>query len=106
MFDSNFNILFYVCLDSIVQYRLDSSVDEDCQIREYLQRKRLDAVLAVQQEERDDTSLSRSCLFCRESFTGNRAELFNHMAFSHSFNVGQPDNIGLSVQYLKKNATV
>ncbi|XP_041458691.1 zinc finger protein 277-like [Lytechinus variegatus] len=83
-----------------VQYRLDSSVDEDCQIREYLQRKRLDAVLAFQQAERDDTSLSRSCLFCRESFTGNRADLFNHMAFSHSFNIGQPDNIVFANDFL------
>eukprot|EP00057_Strongylocentrotus_purpuratus_P033998 XP_793573.2 PREDICTED: zinc finger protein 277 [Strongylocentrotus purpuratus] len=86
--------------DTDVQYRLDSSLDEDCQIREYLQRKRLDAVLAVQQEERDDTSLSRSCLFCRESFNGNRADLFNHMAFSHSFNVGQPDNIVFANEFL------
>lgn len=83
-----------------VQYRLGESIPEDHQLREYLQRKRLDAVLATQQAERDDMSLSRSCLFCRESFTGNRAELFNHMAFSHSFNVGQPDNIVFANEFL------
>ena len=86
-------VLFWF-VGTTVQYTLDPSMPDDRLIREHLQRRQLSAVLAVQQGEREDLSLSRSCLFCRDTFTGNRAELFNHMAFSHSFNVGQPDNIG------------
>ncbi|XP_072175623.1 zinc finger protein 277-like [Diadema setosum] len=81
-------------------YSLDPSMSQDRQIRECLQRERLDAVLTVQQRERDDSSLSRSCLFCREHFEGNRAPLFNHMAFDHNFNVGQPDNIVFANEFL------
>lgn len=28
-----------------------------------------------------------------------RAELFKHMAVDHSFNVGNPDNIGMTLAY-------
>ena len=33
-----------------------------------------------------------SCLFCRSVFNCPR-DVFNHMAFSHNFSVGQPDNL-------------
>ena len=49
-------------------------------------------MLAVQEEERNDTTFSRGCLFCRQVFTKHRL-LFDHMAFDHNFSVGQPDNL-------------
>ena len=56
-----------------------------------------EAVLEVQQAEREDTVFSHRCLFCRDVFTGNRTLLFQHMLADHSFNVGQPDNLGMHV---------
>ena len=51
-------------------------------------------MLDVQQQERRDAKFSRMCLFYSETLSGNRAVLFQHMLEAHSFNVGQPDNLG------------
>ncbi|KAM6937919.1 zinc finger protein 277 [Xenentodon cancila] len=66
---------------------------EDRMLRENLQQKRLEEVLEQQQQEREDCSFQRLCMFCNEEFTGNRAALLNHMARDHSFSIGLPDNI-------------
>ena len=76
-------------------FLLSDSLEEDKQIREYLQRKRLQAILEAQQEERNDTSFSRPCLFCSKQFDGNRADLIDHIAFDHNFSIGKPDDLGL-----------
>ncbi|XP_077981074.1 zinc finger protein 277-like [Glandiceps talaboti] len=81
-------------------YLLSDVLPEDKQIREYLQRKRLDWILETQQKERMDSSFSRGCLFCRQHFEGNRAELLNHMAHDHGFSVGQPDNLVFTTEFL------
>ena len=52
--------------------------------------------MEIQQAEREDSTFSHRCLFCREVFTGNRVLLFQHMLEDHSFNVGQPDNLGMN----------
>ena len=52
--------------------------------------------MEIQQAEREDSTFSHRCLFCRDVFTGNRALLFQHMLEDHSFNVGQPDNLGMN----------
>ena len=54
-----------------------------------------EAILEIQQAEREDSAFSHKCLFCRDVFTRNRALLFQHMLEDHSFNVGQPDNLGI-----------
>ena len=51
--------------------------------------------MEIQQAEREDSTFSHRCLFCRDVFTGNRALLFQHMLEDHSFNVGQPENLGM-----------
>uniref|UniRef100_A0A8D3CVW9 Zinc finger protein 277 n=1 Tax=Scophthalmus maximus TaxID=52904 RepID=A0A8D3CVW9_SCOMX len=66
---------------------------EDRILRENLQQKRLEEVLEQQQQERDDGSFQRLCMFCSDEFTGNRSSLLNHMAREHSFSIGLPDNI-------------
>lgn len=43
--------------------------------------------------EREQTDFSRQCLFCKEVCNGNRLVLFQHMFESHSFHIGQPDNV-------------
>ncbi|KAJ8245662.1 hypothetical protein GJAV_G00273120 [Gymnothorax javanicus] len=73
---------------------------EDRVLREQLQHKRLVEVLEQQQQERDDLSFQRECLFCSDQFTGNRSLLLNHMAKEHSFNVGLPDNIVYCSEFL------
>ncbi|CAI9724398.1 finger 277 [Octopus vulgaris] len=83
-------------------YLLSDVFPEDKYLRQYLQKKRLETALEVQQKERTDQTFSRDCLFCREHFLGNRSELFNHMAFDHGFNVGQPDNLVFVSEFLNK----
>ena len=56
-----------------------------------------EALLEVQQKEREDDSFHQPCLFCSEQCSGNRSSLFAHMLNSHRFTIGQPDNIGKSI---------
>jgi len=73
-------------------YFLSDVLAEDRELRLHLQLEKLQHVLDVQERERNDTAFSRSCLFCRSVFNCPR-DVFNHMAFSHNFSVGQPDNL-------------
>lgn len=50
-------------------------------------------MLEVNREEREDNGFCRRCLFCRDVIRGNRSDYFNHMRDSHSFHIGQPDNL-------------
>ncbi|GFO06362.1 Zinc finger protein 277 [Plakobranchus ocellatus] len=50
-------------------------------------------VLAQQQREREETKFCRQCLFCKQTFCGNRAVLFDHLLRDHMFHMGQPDNL-------------
>ncbi|KAG5830747.1 hypothetical protein ANANG_G00313880 [Anguilla anguilla] len=81
-------------------FLLCDALPEDRILREQLQQKRLEEVLEQQQQERDDQSFQRMCLFCNDEFTGNRSLLLNHMAREHSFNVGLPDNIVYCSEFL------
>ncbi|XP_052779243.1 zinc finger protein 277-like [Mya arenaria] len=81
-------------------YLLSDVHPEDKELREFLQKRKLEVVLAAQQRERDNETFCRGCLFCREQFKGNRSDLFNHMAEDHSFNVGQPDNLVFTNEFL------
>ncbi|XP_072027665.1 zinc finger protein 277-like [Amphiura filiformis] len=81
-------------------FLLSDALEEDKQIREYLQRKRLQVILEAQQKERIDTSFSRSCLFCSHYFEGNRAALIDHMAFDHHFSIGKPDDLVFTKEFL------
>lgn len=89
-------IFFFVLTDvgpKIQYFLLCDSLPEDRNLREDLQRQRLENVLECQQQERSDTHFSRGCLFCKQHFEGNRSSLFTHMASDHGFNVGLPDNL-------------
>ncbi|XP_065668162.1 zinc finger protein 277 isoform X2 [Hydra vulgaris] len=74
-------------------YMLTNFIPEDEAIRDELTLEKLENVLEEQQLERNDSSFSKTCLFCKETFQGNRAKIFKHMAKEHSFNVGNSDNI-------------
>lgn len=45
------------------------------------------------QKEREDLTFSRTCLFCKKNFTGNRSLLLEHFTEQHNFFMGQPDNL-------------
>ncbi|KAG7454719.1 hypothetical protein MATL_G00262740 [Megalops atlanticus] len=81
-------------------FLLCDALPEDRVLREQLQQRRLEEILEQQQQERDDHSFQRTCLFCSEEFSGNRSLLLNHMAKEHSFNVGLPDNIVYCTEFL------
>ncbi|KAL3852351.1 hypothetical protein ACJMK2_016006 [Sinanodonta woodiana] len=83
-------------------YLLSDTHPEDRQLRDFLQRRRLERVLGCQQKEREDMQFSRGCLFCKQHFTGKRALLFDHMAEDHNFNIGQPDNLVFTDELLAK----
>jgi len=74
---------------------------EDKELRKKLQHERLEFVLSVQEEERKNIGFDRGCLFCRQQFTSASA-LFDHMAFDHNFNVGQPDNLVFVKEFLDR----
>ncbi|XP_078076029.1 zinc finger protein 277 isoform X2 [Mustelus asterias] len=52
-------------------YLLCDVLPEDRVLREQLQQKRLEEVLEQQQQERNDSSFARVCMFCNEEFSGN-----------------------------------
>ncbi|KAI8081889.1 uncharacterized protein B0P05DRAFT_538492 [Gilbertella persicaria] len=65
----------------------------DKEIREDMQRAKLNEVLKTQQNEREtESKLPRKCLFCK-IICENRAVLFKHMFAEHNFNIGLPDNL-------------
>ncbi|KAG1052563.1 hypothetical protein G6F43_005306 [Rhizopus delemar] len=65
----------------------------DKEIREQLQRSKLNEVLKYQQHEREvESKCPRKCLFCK-IIGENRPLLFKHMFSEHNFNIGLPDNL-------------
>ncbi|PVZ98933.1 hypothetical protein BB558_001767 [Smittium angustum] len=65
----------------------------DKELRNKLQQKRLNEVLQIQiQEHKDDSLVSRVCLFCTENCESTSI-LFKHMYKEHGFNIGLPDNL-------------
>jgi len=81
-------------------FLLTDFLPEDESLRSKLNTDKLCKILDEQQAERADNEFSRSCLFCKVMFHGNRAELFKHMAVDHSFNVGNPDNIVHAAEFI------
>ncbi|XP_011406583.1 PREDICTED: zinc finger protein 277-like [Amphimedon queenslandica] len=81
-------------------FLFNDSVPEDKDLREFLRMKRLEALLELQHFERTDNNFKRLCLFCHETFTGNRSVLLEHLFESHSFRIGKPDNIVMIDKFL------
>ncbi|CAG8806239.1 2585_t:CDS:2, partial [Dentiscutata erythropus] len=80
-------------LDQDIIKQLDAEVNEDKNIREELQRDKLNEVLQIQANERNgDSKLQKKCLFCN-NICENRRILFRHMFDEHNFNIGLPDNL-------------
>ncbi|XP_064605513.1 zinc finger protein 277-like isoform X2 [Liolophura sinensis] len=73
---------------------------EDKDLRQFLQKQKLAKVLDQQERERNDDTFSKDCVFCRKNFSGRRADLINHMASQHDFNIGSPDNLVFVDEFL------
>jgi len=74
-------------------YLLTNFLPEDRILRERLKEDKISNMLEEQRSERDDSSFSRQCLFCKQYFKRERKLLFEHMIKDHGFNIGNPDNI-------------
>jgi len=75
-------------------YLLSDDLPEDKELRNTLKEKNpRDEVLELIIREREDKSFSRTCMFCRKHFTGNRSLLFDHLTKDHHLRIGRPDNI-------------
>ncbi|KAJ8047322.1 hypothetical protein HOLleu_06296 [Holothuria leucospilota] len=87
--------------ENVSYFILSDELPEDNELRQKLQMKRLEYILKTQQRERQDEAFSARCLFCQELYSGNRSKLFNHMARDHNFNVGLPDNLVFTEEFIK-----
>lgn len=83
-------------------YLLCDILPEDKEIRQKLQKSKLENILKQQQSEREDSLFSQDCLFCAYHLEGNRADLFTHMATEHGFNIGHSDNVVFVREFLEK----
>jgi len=72
---------------------LSDAVPEDKELRMHLQLMKLEHVLEIQENERNNAEFKRNCFFCRMEFEGSHSKLLDHMAFDHNFSVGQPHNL-------------
>ncbi|KNC75279.1 hypothetical protein SARC_12194 [Sphaeroforma arctica JP610] len=86
--------------ESTLIYMLSDKLAIDAELRNRLEKERLDEVLAVQERERAASDFKRKCLFCTSTVEGNRADMFQHMLTAHHFNVGLPDNIVFVSEFL------
>ncbi|KAK9717453.1 hypothetical protein K7432_006190 [Basidiobolus ranarum] len=75
-------------------YTIDPASSQiDKELRDELQREKLNEILRIQDKERHEDCLkSRKCLFCK-NVCDNRPVLFKHMFSEHNFNIGLPDNL-------------
>ncbi|XP_046387380.1 zinc finger protein 277 isoform X2 [Ischnura elegans] len=76
-------------------FLLSDQLPEDRVLREGLQKKRLEWALRCQEWERADESFERTCLFCKEAFSGKgaRLALLSHLSKSHNLQLGHPHNL-------------
>ncbi|ORE09300.1 hypothetical protein BCV72DRAFT_66514 [Rhizopus microsporus var. microsporus] len=72
----------------------------DKEMREKINRTKLNEVLKFQQHEREvESKCPRKCLFCK--IVGeDRTSLFKHMFSEHNFNIGLPDNLVYVTEFL------
>ncbi|KAJ9083350.1 hypothetical protein DSO57_1035558 [Entomophthora muscae] len=73
---------------------------EDENTRRNLQQEKLKEILAFQDQERQEVAKKpHDCLFCC-TVAEDRAALFKHMFSEHGFNIGLPDNLVYTEEFL------
>ncbi|VDD95902.1 unnamed protein product [Enterobius vermicularis] len=87
-------------------FEMAESLPEDYSLRQRLAMRRLEEALACQQREREDSTFSLQCIFCRYVAVGNRSKIIHHLYMIHHLNLGSPDNLGDLFCYLNFSLTM
>ncbi|XP_073974270.1 zinc finger protein 277 [Rhodnius prolixus] len=74
-------------------YLLSEAEIIDRELREKLQKERLESVLERQRTEREDTTFTHECLYCRQSLGPTRSDFLNHLSSQHNLQLGKPSNL-------------
>lgn len=74
-------------------YLLSDVLPKDKQIREDLQKRTIEKVLARHQFERTDNNFLRGCLYCRSPVEPSRYQFVEHLYTKHFLQLGKPDNL-------------
>ncbi|CAD5224097.1 unnamed protein product [Bursaphelenchus okinawaensis] len=82
-------------------FQMSETIKEDYQLRQRLAMRRLEEALSCQQRERDDTTLTLPCIFCRYVARGNRSKIIHHLYMIHHLNLGSPDNLVFVNEYIE-----
>ncbi|KAI6213362.1 C2H2-type domain-containing protein [Aphelenchoides besseyi] len=82
-------------------FEMSERVSEDYALRQRLAMRRLEEALACQQREREDSSFSLPCIFCRYVARGNRSKIIHHLFCIHRLNLGSPDNLVFVHEYIE-----
>uniref|UniRef100_A0A1I7RRN3 C2H2-type domain-containing protein n=1 Tax=Bursaphelenchus xylophilus TaxID=6326 RepID=A0A1I7RRN3_BURXY len=82
-------------------FQMSERIPEDYSLRQRLAMRRLEEALSCQQRERDDTTLTLPCIFCRYVARGNRSKIIHHLYMIHHLNLGSPDNLVFVNEYIE-----
>lgn len=74
-------------------YLLCDVLQRDSQLRQQLQKKRLQLILSQHQFERTDNSFARDCLFCRDVIKTTRYAFIEHLFSKHFLLLGKAENL-------------
>lgn len=81
-------------------FEMSERLAEDYSLRQRLAMRRLEEALACQQREREETTFSMQCIFCRYVARGNRSKIIHHLYMIHHLNLGSPDNLVFVHEYI------
>jgi C2H2 type zinc-finger (2 copies) len=74
-------------------YLLSDVLPKDKQIRDEIQKKTIETVLARHQFERMDSNYLRGCLYCRSEVEPTRYQFVEHLFSKHFLQLGKPENL-------------
>lgn len=82
-------------------FEMSERIPEDYSLRQRLAMRRLEEALSCQQREREESSFSLPCIFCRYVARGNRSKIIHHLYMIHHLNLGSPDNLVFVQEYIE-----
>lgn len=83
-------------------YLLGDILPKDKELREKLQKKKLELVLSQHQFERTDSNFVKECLYCRDVLEPTRYKFVEHLFIKHFLQLGKPENL-VFIDELVKN---
>lgn len=83
-------------------YLLGDILPKDKELREKLQKKKLEFVLSQHQFERTDSNFVKECLYCRDVLEPTRYKFVEHLFIKHFLQLGKPENL-VFIDELVKN---